>query len=106
LTLLQGNVGGDWMDEMDSVDGMDEGMAALGGEGTAGFQTGCIADVPIGGARKSGARSSGGRHAGLETRDTAGLETCGTATGQSDRFFTEVMSGCDLGQMPMPFFLR
>jgi hypothetical protein len=83
---------------------MDEGMAApeaegfltrpaavlvaFGGEGTAGFQTGCIADVPIGGARKSGARSSGGRRAGLETRDTADLEVCGTTTGQSDSFFT------------------
>jgi hypothetical protein len=43
---------------------MDEGMAACGGEGTAGFQTGCIADVPIGGAWKSEARSSGVRHAG------------------------------------------
>jgi hypothetical protein len=39
-------------------------LFAFGGEGTAGFQTGCIADVPIGGARKSGAYASGGRHAG------------------------------------------
>ena len=37
---------------------------ALGSEGTAGFQTGCVADVPIGGAWKSGARLSGGRQAG------------------------------------------
>ena len=26
-------------------------------------------------------RLSGGRHAGWETRDTAGLETCGTSKG-------------------------
>ncbi|HXA44200.1 MAG TPA: hypothetical protein VNZ25_01740, partial [Candidatus Angelobacter sp.] len=45
-----------------------------------------IADVLIGGASKSGARLSGGRHAGLETRDTAGLEVCGTTTGHSDGF--------------------
>jgi hypothetical protein len=54
---------------------------AFGSEDTAGFQTGCIADVPIGGARKSGARASGGRPAGLETRDTVPMEsgeTCGT----------------------------
>jgi hypothetical protein len=61
-------------------------MVAFGGEGTAGFQTCGIADVPIGGTWKSGARLSGGRHAGLETRDTADLEVCGTTTGQSDRF--------------------
>ena len=67
---------------------MDEGMVAFGGEGTAGFQTCCIADVPIGGGRKSGARSSGGRRAGWETRDTADLEVCGTTKGQSDSFFT------------------
>jgi hypothetical protein len=53
---------------------------------------GCIADVPIGGARKSGARSSGGRHAGLETRDTAGLETCGT-TGRERYEFIEFIPG-------------
>jgi hypothetical protein len=56
---------------------MDQGMAAseakgfltrpaavlveFGSECTAGFQTGCIADVPIGGAWQSGALSSGGR---------------------------------------------
>jgi hypothetical protein len=62
---------------------IDEGMVAFGGEGTTGFQTCCIADVPIGSARKSGTRSSGGRHAGLETRDTAGLETCGTTFAKS-----------------------
>src|SRR5271168_4141925 len=55
----------------------------FGGKGTAGFQTGCIADVPIGGVWKSGARSSGGKLAGLETRDTAGSETCGTTTGRA-----------------------
>jgi hypothetical protein len=57
---------------------MDEGKVAFGGKGTAGFQTCCIADVPVGGAWESGLRSRGGRRAGLETRDTAGLETCGT----------------------------
>jgi hypothetical protein len=69
---------------------MDEGVVAFGGEGTAGFtrcHRDCIADVPIGGAWKSGARASGRRHAGLETRDTADLEVCGTTTGQSDSFF-------------------
>jgi hypothetical protein len=81
---------------------MDEGMAAsvakgflarlaavlvaLGGEGTAGFQ--------IGSGRKSWARSSGARHAGWETRDTAGLETCGTVVGRSVNFFTGSVSGC------------
>jgi hypothetical protein len=80
-------------DRMDRMDGMDEGMAARGGEGTAGFQTDCIADVPIGGARKAGARLSGGRHAGLETRDTADLEVCGTTTGHSDNFFTRAVTG-------------
>jgi hypothetical protein len=95
---------------------MDKGMAALeakgfltrpaavliafGGGGSAGFQTGCIADVPIGGAQKSRARSSGGRHAGLETRDTAGLETCGT-TGQSDSSFTEPVCGCARMSLPV-----
>jgi hypothetical protein len=69
------------------MDRMD-GVAAFGDEGTAGFQTGCIADVPIGGAWKSGGRLSGGRHAGWETRDTADLEVCGTITGQRDSFFT------------------
>jgi hypothetical protein len=62
---------------------IDERVVAFGGEGTAGFQTCCIADVPIGGAWKSGARLCGGRHAGLETRDTAGLETCGTTMGKA-----------------------
>jgi hypothetical protein len=57
---------------------------------------GCIADVPIGGARKTGARSGGGRHAGLETRDTADLEVCGTTTGHRDSFFTGAVTGCAL----------
>jgi hypothetical protein len=69
-------------------------MVAFGGEGTAGFQTCCIADVPIGGAWKSGARLSGGRHAGLKTRDTAGLETCGTTMGKAIVFSPGAISRC------------
>jgi hypothetical protein len=58
------------------------------------FPTCCIADFQIGWGWRSGARSSGGRHAGLETRDTAGLETCGTTTGHSHNLFTVAVSGC------------
>jgi hypothetical protein len=61
-------------------------LIAFGSEGTS--------DIPIGGARKSGARSSDGWHAGLETRDTAGSEACGTSTGQRDSSFTGAVSVC------------
>jgi hypothetical protein len=44
--------------------------------GTADFQVGCIADFQIGWTWPDRARWIGRRPAGLETRDTAGLETC------------------------------
>jgi hypothetical protein len=45
---------------------------------TAGFQTGCIADFQIRMPSAKPTRSELPRPAGLETRDTADLEVCGT----------------------------
>jgi hypothetical protein len=46
---------------------------------SAGFQTCCVADFQVGWLGKNPMRQHFGRPAGLETRDTAGLETCATS---------------------------
>jgi hypothetical protein len=56
-------------------------MRSRGRHRTAGFQTCCIADFQIGWAWKCRAAWIGGRPAGLETRDTADWDVCGTGRG-------------------------
>jgi len=79
----------------------DEGVAMFRGQKYRRFSNRVYRRCPNRRRTEIRARSSGEGHAGLETRDTAGSEACGTTTEQSDSFFTGPVSGCAQANMPL-----